>query len=79
MRYNGIVAKLLEEEANDLGPSKERDIELARVRTIIFYQLVATASVVTPFSKTFKDQIRSKTFERHKSVPCIISAKILGS
>ena len=35
----GMLAKLLEEEASEMGPSRDRDMELIRVRTRVLKEL----------------------------------------
>jgi len=47
MGYNAILAKLLEEEANEIGPSKDRDLELIRVRAVIVYPCLLYYSAYT--------------------------------
>ena len=37
LEYNAILAKLLEEESSETGPSKDRDLELIKVSNTIIY------------------------------------------
>ena len=53
MHYNAILAKLLEEEANEMGPSKDRDLELARVRTIFDCSYGRQFTTVVPSLQIF--------------------------
>ena len=36
MCYTGMMAKLMEDEASEMGPSRDRDMDLIRVRVNIF-------------------------------------------
>ena len=39
----GMLAKPSEEEANEMGPSRDRDMELIRVRTSVLKELIVSS------------------------------------